>query len=113
MNKAYAIKIKKSFVFLYKFENQWVLDWEQLCQVLDIKFYTTGWIRDMSGCDFQPPIRYGLDYDKLPQILKILNHEDLIEKCQYIRPVVIVRSDEEKIRIEAEKKILNLLERIK
>jgi len=112
--KLYAIKIKSEFLFLYKIDKLYVLNWERLCQVLGIPFYTTeNWVYDISHLQLYPPIQYGLEYSKLPQVLKILNCDDgMIAKCQYVRTVLVIRQDEEKIRLEAERKILSLMERI-
>lgn len=112
--KLYAIKIKSEFLFLYKIDRIHVVDWEKLCQVLSIPFYTTeNWVYDVSHLQLYPPIRYGLEYSKLPQVLKILNCDDaVIAKCQYVRSVLVIPPDEEKIRLEAERKILSLMERI-
>jgi hypothetical protein len=115
--KLYAIKIKKEFHFLYQIDSGgvYVLNWEKLCQTLNVPFYNTeNWIRNVSHLHLYPPIQYGLEYSKLPQILKILNCDDsVIAKCQMVRPVLVIPADEERIRLEAERKILNLLERIK
>jgi hypothetical protein len=120
--KIYSIKIKltesqKFYLLLYRVgKDQYFINWEKFCEHFNVKRESfSPWLQDMRvfDCNFQPPIQYGLEYNKIPQVLKVLNlSEEIMKQFQYITPVLIVKVSEDEVRLEAERKILKLMERI-